>query len=66
MTDHLGGGHLFSRFEYENAPDAGFPSLNCEGQPGQGATHHDKIDLELVHTPTIALTRPARKSVTGD
>jgi hypothetical protein len=64
MADHLGGSHLFARFEYENAGDTGFPCLNCEGQPGQGATHNHKIDLRLVHTRTIALTPLSGKSVT--
>jgi hypothetical protein len=66
VADDLGGRHVFAWFKYQNALDAGFPSLNCEGQPGESATHHDKIDLQPLHTPTIALTSPSGKSVTGD
>jgi hypothetical protein len=66
VADDLGGRHLFAWFEYQNSLDAGFPSLNCERQPGQGATDHDKIDLQRVHDPTIAVTSPSGKSVTGD
>ena len=65
VADHLGGRHVFARLKYQHPLDAGLPSLNCEGQPGQGATHHDKIDLQLVHIPTIALIPPSGKSVTG-
>ncbi len=63
VADGFGGGHLFPGFEDQNPLDPGFPSLNCERQPCQGATHDDKIDLKLAHDPTIALTSPSGKSV---
>jgi hypothetical protein len=66
VADELGGGHVFAWFKYQNPLDAGFPGLNCEGQTGQSATHNDEINLQLVHTPTIALTSPSGKSVRGD